>query len=136
MIELRRENPIVLKALNNQGELLIGAKEQIVSNNGAVFSENHYGFDFTTLENGMINHETQCPIFGVEVEDGLLKVFEDGKFIPWKIDIKSGDVIECAKFLNISRRDIAYLESKFGLGIEDLEKVNSYLDSEELKRNI
>lgn len=138
MIELRYDNPVVLKVTNIPGELIIGdeEKDSIKSQHGAVFSEDHYGFCLSTLEKGKIAYPTQCPIFGVEVVNGVLRILEDGKFTPWSIDVKTGEILECAKFLNISRRDIRYLKDHFGLGLEDMDRVNSYLGEARLKKTI
>lgn len=84
-----------------------------------------------------MSYFTQCQLFGVEVENGLLKVWEDGKTIPWRVDIRTGEVVDYARFSSLSRRDIKYLEEKFGLCIEDLDKVNSYFDGDNrLKKHI
>ena len=131
MVEAKNENSVIIKETGIPGELIIGeGKDAIKTKCGCVFSENHYGFIFTTLDKGEMSYSTQCPIFGVEVDNGLLKVWEDGKVIPWRVDMKNGEVVDYAKFSSLSRRDIQYLEEKFGLGIEDLDKVNSYFDGD------
>lgn len=138
MIEAKNENSVIVKATGMSGELIIGeGKDATKTKCGCVFSEDHYGFMFTTLDKGTMSYPTQCPIFGVEIKDDCLIVYEDGKLIPWKIDVKSGKVKGCAKFSQLSRRDIRYLEEKFGLGIEDIDRVNSYLEGDNrLKKHI
>ncbi len=138
MIELRKENSLFLQCTTTPGELIAFYENQglaITTTNGLVCSENHYGFCFKDGNGNTNFYSTQCPLFGVEIENGILKVYEEGKSISWQIDVKTGEVKECAKFLNISRRDLNYLYERFGLEIDDLDKVNSYLeDSKELKK--
>ena len=84
----------------------------------------HYGFKVISARKSKV-FETQCRISGAEIRDDNLVVYEEGKQTPWKIDINL-DVLDWAKFLDISRRDVKYLEDNFGLSKDDVENVNSY----------
>ena len=84
----------------------------------------HYGFKVISARKSKV-FATQCRITGAEIRENNLVVYEEGKQTPWKIDINV-DVIDWAKFLDISRRDVKYLEDNFGLSIDDVEEVNSY----------
>jgi len=50
--------------------------------------------------------------------------------------METGEVIQFAKFLDISRRDMEYLSKNFGLGVNDLDEVNSYLEGNSLKKTL
>lgn len=84
----------------------------------------HYGFKVISARKSKI-FETQCRIYGVDIKDDCLFVYEVGKQTPWKLDINL-DVKDWAKFLDISRKDVRYLEENFGLSLDDVENVNSY----------
>lgn len=68
---------------------------------------------------------TQCPLVGVQVINGLITVYEQGKTIPWRIDI-NGSVQEYAQFVEASRRDVRYLSENLCLSKDDIANVNSY----------
>lgn len=104
-------------------KIIIGGEESPLIN-GAVFAGNHYGFKVVSARKTE-TYPTQCPIYGIELRDGIIQVFEHGKFLPWKIN-GNLDVVDYAKFLDVSKKDVRYLESTFGLSIDDVENVNSY----------
>lgn len=83
-----------------------------------------YGFNIVSARK-TLSFPTQCAISCIALEDDLIKIYEVGKKIPWSID---GDLVvrEYAQFLEISRRDIAYLNEKFGLTEENVADVNEY----------
>lgn len=142
MIYFRYDNPIYILDDGKDGNRFYVGKnfEYLSSSSGVVFGEEHYGISFTTQERETFLFSTQCPIYGAEIDmDGIfviMKVFEIGKTIPWKVNMETGEVIQFAKFLDISRRDMEYLSKNFGLGVNDLDEVNSYLEGNSLKKTL
>lgn len=100
--------------------------EKLPLSKGVMLSEKNpcYGFKVISVRKSE-TFPTQCPLVGVQVIDGMIHILEQGKTTHWHIDI-NGDVHEYAKFVDVSRRDIKYLNEKFGLSGEDVENVNSY----------
>ena len=142
MINLRFDNPAYLWDDGKDGKRFFVSKygEYLSSAGGVVFCEIHYGFSFTSQTKETFLFSTQCPIYGAEIDmDGIfviMKVFEIGKTIQWKVNMETVEVIQCAKFLDISRRDMEYLSKNFGLGVNDLDEVNSYLEGNSLKKTL
>lgn len=105
--------------------IFVGSEKLPLSKGVMLDEENPcYGFKIISVRKSE-TFPTQCPLVGVQVVDGMIHILERGKTTPWRIDI-NGDVHEYAKFVDVSRRDIKYLNEKFGLSGDDVENVNSY----------
>lgn len=107
--------------------IVVGSElEKVPLSKGIVIDEEKPKYGFKVI--GARKSETfptQCPLFGVQVVDSLITIYEYGKTIPWKIDV-NGDVLEYAQFLDASRRDVRYLSENLCLSKDDIENVNSY----------
>lgn len=84
---------------------------------GLVLAGEHYGL---IIKNKQTGEEQQIPtegtIYGVESDKDSFcgyKVYENGKYHPWKIN-GNGKIIEEAQFNPYSRRDQEYYYSKYG----------------------
>lgn len=96
---------------------------------GVVIGSEHYGFtlivDFEEKQSET-TYPTQCRISAVGIENDVLVVFEDDKYIPWRFD-KNGIFLNEAKFLEQSRRDCDFLAQNLGIvGAKQIEEVNAY----------
>ncbi len=131
LVESKRLNPLYI-LLDPIGEryILLGEDKEIPYYDlqiGCVIGAKNYGFNIISSEKQDLYY-TQCPIYGLEIKNNLLTIYEEGKNIPWKFSL-DGECIEDAKFLSISREDVRYLSTNLGVGSSSLEKVNaeSYL---------
>ncbi len=129
MVEVKRQRPAVLKEYPNK-MTLVEQNEEYNLINGVVLSDERYGFTFIDEQGSEIEYGTQCPIFGIDIdkENKQVRVWEEGKSIPWRLAMKTGEVVDFAKFLDISKRDLQYLKDHFGLPKESIEEVNSYFN--------
>lgn len=100
--------------------------EKLPLSNGVMLDTDNpkYGFKVISIRDSK-EYATQCPLIGVQVIDGLVHVYEDGKTTPWRFT-PEGELLEYAKFFESSRRDIRYIKDNFCLSSEDVPNINSY----------
>lgn len=84
---------------------------------GVMFGSVHYGFIIisdTTKSQKENMYFTQCRIQGLEIKDGFLNIYEEGKYHPWIFKI-NGTLVKHATFNEFSRRDLDYLGNNFNI---------------------
>lgn len=91
LLEAKILNPVRIKLGKNSNFVMSDEvnKENCPINQGIMFSGHHYGFILIIDYNGKqreISYPTQCRIDAVGLENKHLKVFEEGKKNPWKLD--------------------------------------------------
>lgn len=93
-IESKIENPVCIIFGDTENVILADEenKQNIPLIPGVMFGGNHYGFVLITNINGKqreMIYPTQCKIEAIGIENGTLKVFEEGKKNSWRFN-KSG----------------------------------------------
>lgn len=127
MLEKRIENPINLK-LSSKGNVLILPDEELALEKGVVFGSGHYGFNLLIEKDGetiAIPYGTQCSIAGVQIVGDTLNILEENKYIPWRFNKDTGELINAAVFSFLKRTEMAFLRENFGIVDEEgLAKIN------------
>ena len=119
-------NPITVSWNSHGGHSKYYDKNRTIEgdlSNGAVFSSSHYGFILITNKTGEEEkkfYPTQCPIYGLQIVDGVLNIFEEGKYVSWQFR-RSGEMLQTAKFLET--RDYEYLVNH-GMDPQKTERIN------------
>ncbi len=120
----RKENPIVIY-LSEENRYILTEDGRRPTFPGCMYGGDHFGFEIIQKVNGKkttTSYTTQSRIDGVQEIDNIIHIYEQGKMTPWSFD-KKGNLLEVATFLEISRRDIAYLEEQ-GIARSELPKIN------------
>lgn len=110
-----------------EGSIYVDPKEEkLPLNNGVMLDTNNpqFGFKVISLHDSK-EYATQCPLIGVQIIDGALHIYEDGKTTPWRFSAE-GDLLQYAQFFENSRRDIRYIKDNFCLSSDDVANINSY----------
>lgn len=127
MLEKKIENEINLKLTPN-GNVVIFPDEELSLENGVVFGGNHYGFNLIVEKNGELvatPYGTQCRIVGVQIVGEYLTVLEDNKYISWKFNKSTGELVNEAVFSFLKRTEIDFLRKNYGITDEEgLVKIN------------
>lgn len=130
MLEPRIENPLNLK-LSPEGNEIILENENLPLEKGAVFGGEHYGFNLIVERDGesiATPYATQCSIYGVQIVADTLTILENNKYLPWKFNKDTGELVSEAVFSFLKCTEIDYLR-QFGIvSEEDLEKINGNQD--------
>ena len=130
-LEAKIENPITLK-LSPKENVIISDEERLPLESGAVFGGDHYGFNLIVEKNGeetSTSYPTQCRIYGTQMSDGKVFVFEDHKYIPWKF-LADGTMVSNAIFSSLKRDEWDYVKTTYGVQTEDdLKELNYYQKS-------
>ena len=124
-------NPISIRIEKNPEKSKI-LKDDIVDKDyplhpGAVFGDVHYGFILIIdTDHGQkeVVYPTQTKLYAAATEGAFyedLKIFEDGKYHPWRFDC-NGDLKEIASYNPYSRRDQEYVEDHYGLSGAEAEE--------------
>ncbi|MDE6292046.1 MAG: hypothetical protein K2L98_00020 [Bacilli bacterium] len=125
VFEPKIESPIIIRlgAKNyvladerNQSDACIDEKE-------IVFLGVHYGMEIIADDGKKYKYATQRRIEKVEMKDGFLIAYEEGKSIPWKIN-NEGSIITRAKF--DEEKDIRYVTRGLNLKAKDIPRLNAY----------
>lgn len=100
--------------------------EKLPLSNGVMLDRANprFGFKVISIRDSK-EYATQCPLIGVQVIDGEVHIYEDGKTTPWRFTAE-GDVLDYAKFFGCSRRDIRYIKDNFCLSSDEIVNINSY----------
>jgi hypothetical protein len=125
--ELKIQNPYVL-TINKNGNFLIDSKEDFPLDPGAVFGQERYGFTLIVDKKDLFSkttYATQCAIKAMQMKKGILTIYEDHKYVPWRFD-ENGTLLNKAVFLEQSRRDTNYLADKGVIDHKEIEKINNY----------
>ena len=127
MLEKKIENELNLKLTPN-GNVVIFPDEELSLENGVVFGGNHYGFNLIVEKNGELvatPYGTQCRIVGVQIVGEYLTVLEDNKYISWKFNKSTGELVNEAVFSFLKRTEIDFLRKNYGITDEEgLVKIN------------
>jgi len=127
MLEKKIENEINLKLTPN-GNVVIFPDEELSLENGVVFGGNHYGFNLIVEKNGELvatPYGTQCRIVGVQIVGEYLTVLEDNKYISWKFNKSTGELVNEAVFSFLKRTEMEFLRKNYGITDEEgLVKIN------------
>lgn len=127
MLEKKIENEINLKLTPN-GNVVIFPDEELSLENGVVFGGNHYGFNLIVEKNGELvatPYGTQCRIVGVQIVGEYLTVLEDNKYISWKFNKSTGELVNEAVFSFLKRTEVEFLRKNYGITDEEgLVKIN------------
>lgn len=90
LLEAKILDPVYIRLGKKTNIAIIGEDgEKFPLNPGVVLSGNHYGFVIIVDHNGKQKeyvYPTQCNIGGIGFEGKNLKIFEDGKVLPWIFD--------------------------------------------------
>lgn len=90
---------------------------------GAIIGGEHFGFTLitdTNIKQFETTYPTQCRIVAAEIRKGVLTIYEENKYVPWRIN-RQGKVMQPAQFLQTWRPDVQFLLDH---GIEDIAEVN------------
>lgn len=127
MLEKRIENSINLK-LSSKGNVLILPDEELSLEQGVVFGSGHYGFNLLVEKDGEVvatPYGTQCSIGGVQIVGDTLNILEENKYIPWKFNKETGELVNEAIFSFLKRTEMAYLRDNYGIVDEEgLARIN------------
>lgn len=127
MLEKKIENEINLKLTPN-GNVVIFPDEELSLENGVVFGGNHYGFNLIVEKNGELvatPYGTQCRIVGVQIVGEYLTILEDNKYISWKFNKSTGELVNEAVFSFLKRTEMEFLRKNYGITDEEgLVKIN------------
>lgn len=127
-LEAKIENPITLK-LSKKENALVSDEERLPLENGAVFGNDHFGFHIVVERDGKETTETyatQCRIYGTQINNEQLYVFEDHKYLPWKFSL-DGTLLSYAVFSELKKDEMEYVRETYGVkSEEDLSKLNNY----------
>lgn len=106
--------------------LLNSQEDKLPLSNGVMFdtAKPRYGFKVIGYRQSK-TIPTQCPLIGVQIVDEEVCIYEEGKMLPWRI-AGNADVLDYAKFVAESRRDIKYIADEFSLSKDEVENINSY----------
>ena len=126
--EAKMENPIYISiATNPQKSVILKNRkneEDISLNPGAMFGEGHYGFILIsdTKEGKKRSvYPTQNRIDAIGTDGDILgdiKVFEYGKFNPWRFSC-TGELKEESSYNPNSRKDIEYVAKTYDMTEEE-----------------
>lgn len=122
-IEPKIDNPIIISLYGQvepKNKVVIG-KERVDLNQGCLIGGDYYGFSIYNNKTKETRHyPTQCRVQGAEFDkdEGVVKVYEEGKFNPWKFDI-DGVLLQSATFNYLSRRDNQFVSDNFNLQIPE-----------------
>lgn len=117
-LEAKVENPLLVTLDKQQ---LVLSSETIPLKDGAVFGGDHYGFSIISKKDGEETTETyptQCRIYGIQMDNDQLYIFEDHKYLPWKFS-SDGTLISSAVFSTLKRDEIAYVAETYGVTTEE-----------------
>ena len=127
-IESKIKEPICIKLGHYQKEILADCRirKNYPLDPGVMLGSIHYGFILIS-EDGSNQVEktypTQFKIDGISFESGILKIYEQGKYNPWRFDEK-GNLLECSSFNLLSRKDLEFLKEQLKLlnntNVEDI----------------
>lgn len=90
-IDAKLQDPIIIKLGKEMLILADKNNPNLSLKPGAIIGGEHYGFILITEVNGTQKeyvYPTQCRVDAVGIENNCLKVFEDGKRLPWRITKK------------------------------------------------
>lgn len=125
VFEPKSQSPIIIR---------LGAKNYVLANQmnkddacidekAIVFLGVHYGMDIIADDGKKYKYATQRRIEKVEMKDGFLIAYEEGKSIPWKIN-NEGLIITRAKF--DEEKDLRYVTRGLNLKAKDIPRLNAY----------
>lgn len=127
MLEKRIENPINLR-LSANGNVVILLGEELSLEQGVVFGNGHYGFNLLVEKDGeiiAIPYGTQCSIGGVQIVGDTLNILEENKYIPWRFNKETGELVNEAIFSFLKRTEMAFLKENYGIVDEEgLARIN------------
>lgn len=125
MLEKKYENPIKMIVGNGKNVCVLD-NEQLPLERGVMFGGEHYGFDITFLDGGeVISSGTQCKIDGVQIVGDNVTILEENKYIPWRINKNTGEIVNEAKFSFLKKTEMAYLRDNFDVTDEEgLARIN------------
>ena len=125
MLEKKYENPISM-VVGNGHNVCVLASEQLSLERGVMFGGERYGFDITFVESGeVISTGTQCKIEGVQIVGDNVTILEENKYIPWRINKNTGEIVNEAKFSFLKKTEMAYLRENFNITDEEgLARIN------------
>lgn len=90
-------NIVIDKNNYNNNRLYLNNKEYDI-NIGIKIMSTHFGFIISDNTEKTENaFQTQCEISSIIQNEGIIKIYEKGKFNPWKFDL-NGNIIESATF--------------------------------------
>lgn len=99
VLEAKIENPITFK-LSLREKVIITKSERLPLEHGAVFEEDYFGFNLIVEKDGKkTTYPTQCRIYGTQIFNGQLYVFEEHKYLSWKFTT-NGRMLSNAMFSN------------------------------------
>lgn len=132
VFEPKYSSPITIRLGANSYILADGLNKEDTSldSKAAIFMGIHYGMNIINDENKTYNYGTQRRIEKVKIQDDYLIIYEEGKSIPWKINMK-GEIVARAKF--DEEKDLRYVTKALNLKKRDISKLNSYEPLIELK---
>lgn len=127
MLEKKIDNEINLK-LSPNGNVAIFEDEELSLENGVVFGGEHYGFNLIVEKDGELvatPYGTQCKVVGVQIVGDNLTILEDNKYISWKFNKNTGDLVNEAVFSFLKRTEMEFLRKTFGVTDEEgLARIN------------
>lgn len=125
VFEPKIQNPITIR-LGTKSYVLADQRNQndaCINDKDVVFLNAHFGLNLITDNGKKYQYATQRNIVKLEIEDGYLIAYEEGKSIPWKINIE-GIIINRAKF--DEERDLQYVTKSLNLKKKDIPRLNAY----------
>ena len=92
-IEERLVDPVCIRVGKKYDYVMVDeeSNEHYSLEAGVLFGSEHYGFILIIDDKGKqreVVYPTQCKIEAIGIEGGVLKVFEEGKRLPWTFDKK------------------------------------------------
>lgn len=121
MLEPQIVDPLYFQLSPTENVAIIG-EEKLPLETGVMFGGNHYGFHLLVEQDGELvatPYATQCRIVGVQIVGDTLQVMEDHKYIPWRFNKTSGELVNEAVFSFLKRTEITYLQENFGIVDEE-----------------
>lgn len=125
VFEPKFQNPITIR-LGEKSYIVADERnpqDTSIEEKKSIFLGVHYGLVIITDEGQKIKYATQRRIDEVAMENGYLIVLEEGKSIPWKINLE-GNVITRAKF--DIEKDVRYVTKSLNLKKKDILRLNAY----------
>ncbi len=127
MLDRRIEDPINLR-LSSKGNVVIFPDEELSLEQGVMFGGEHYGFNLLVEKDEEViatPYGTQCRIGGVQIVGDNLTILEDNKYIPWRFNKDTGELVNEAVFSFLKRTEMTYLRENFGIEDEEgLARIN------------
>ncbi len=127
MLEKKMQEPLNLK-LSPKGNVFFSEDEALSLEKGVMFGGEHYGFNLLVEKDEEViatPFGTQCSIVGVQINGDNLIILENNKYIPWRFNKITGELVNEAVFSFLKRTEKAYLEENFGIVDEEgLAKIN------------